>query len=102
MLIEGKNKIRVLKMAKQNPPAEQIPVDDSFEKFQESELLSPHQERFEDPGPRPHSPVTNIISQHYAPEGQFDQQHISDSEIGNLIKKAELGNKKLNLFFHGT
>jgi hypothetical protein len=89
-------------MKKEDDKIKQIPVDDSFERFQESELLSPVQSTFPHPvEPRANSPVTNIISRHYRPDDNFND-HVTDSEIGNLIKKAELGNQKLNLFFHGT
>ena len=87
-------------MMKLEDSRDQIEVNDSFERFQESELLSPVQSTL--PGEPPNeqgSPITHFISQRYSNDNIFQNQN---HEIGNLIKKAELGNKKLNLFFHGT
>lgn len=75
--------------------AGQIPVDDSFERFQESELLSPAQSNFKG-FPRDTGPISEFISQRY------NAPHVPSDDIDNLIKRAELGNKKLNLFFDGT
>jgi hypothetical protein len=78
---------------------EPIEVNDSFERFQESELLSPVQSNFQNAflrGEGTPQPISEYISQTY------DAEQPPNDQMDNLIRRAELGNKKLNLFFDGT